>query len=47
MRVFEAGDTSPFFVAVANGSGVFATGQRAATVDTTSCDDVYGAETVQ
>ena len=41
VRVFDSSTNGAFYAATANGGGVFATGQRAVTIDTTSCDDVY------
>ena len=40
VRLFAAGDDEAFYVANVNGGGIFATGQRAATLDTTLCGDV-------
>jgi len=40
VRLFAAGDDEAFYVANVAGGGVFAAGQRAATLDTTLCGDV-------
>ncbi len=44
-RLFEPGDDESFYEARLAGSGVFTTGRHAATLDTTSCDDVDVPET--
>ena len=44
-RLFESGDDEPFYTARLGGSGIFTTGRHAATIDTTSCDDVDAPET--
>ena len=44
-RLFEAGDDAPLYTARIGGSGIFTTGRHAATLDTTSCDDVDAPET--
>ena len=44
-RLFESGDDQPFYEAAVAGSGIFTTGRHAATLDTTSCDDIDVPET--